>query len=149
MAEIKNRINDDVKAAMRSKDKERLGALRLIQAAFKQKEVDERIELSDEQTLAILDKMAKQHRDSIEQFKTANRDDLVEVEQKELDIIEEYLPAQLSEDEINTFIEDAISKTGADSIKDMGKVMGVLKGQLQSRADMGKVSGLIKARLNS
>lgn len=149
MAEIKNRINDDVKAAMRSKDKERLGALRLIQAAFKQKEVDERIELSDEQTLAILDKMAKQHRDSIEQFKTANRDDLVEVEQKELDIIEEYLPAQLSEDEINTFIEDAISKTGADSIKDMGKVMGVLKGQLQGRADMGKVSGLIKARLNS
>ncbi|MGB1799625.1 MAG: GatB/YqeY domain-containing protein [Gammaproteobacteria bacterium] len=148
MAEIKNRINDDVKAAMRSKDKERLGALRLIQAAFKQKEVDERIELSDEQTLAILDKMAKQHRDSIEQFKTANRDDLVEVEQKELDIIEEYLPAQLSEDEINTFIEDAISKTGADSIKDMGKVMGVLKGQLQGRADMGKVSGLIKARLN-
>ena len=149
MAEIKDRINDDVKAAMRSKDKERLGALRLIQAAFKQKEIDERIELSDEQTLAILDKMAKQHRDSIEQFKKANRDDLVEVEQKELDIIEEYLPAQLSEEEINTFIEDAISKTGADSIKDMGKVMGVLKGQLQGRADMGKVSGLIKARLNS
>ena len=149
MAEIKNRINDDVKAAMRSKDKERLGALRLIQAAFKQKEVDERIELNDEQTLAILDKMAKQHRDSIAQFKQANRDDLVEVEQKELDIIEEYLPAQLSEDEIKTFIEDAISKTGADSIKDMGKVMGVLKGQLQGRADMGKVSGLIKTRLNS
>ena len=149
MAEIKNRIDDDVKAAMRSKDKEYLGALRLIQAAFKQKEVDERIELSDEQALAILDKMAKQHRDSITQFEQANRDDLVEVEQKELDIIEEYLPAQLSEEEINTFIEDAISKTGADSIKDMGKVMGVLKGQLQGRADMGKVSGLIKARLNS
>ncbi len=149
MAEIKSRINEDVKAAMRSKDKERLGALRLIQAAFKQKEVDERIELNDEQTLAILDKMAKQHRDSITQFEKANRNDLVEVEQKELDIIEEYLPAQLSEDEINTFIDDAISKTGADSIKDMGKVMGVLKGQLQGRADMGKVSGLIKARLNS
>ena len=149
MAEIKSRINEDVKAAMRSKDKERLGALRLIQAAFKQKEVDERIELNDEQTLAILDKMAKQHRDSISQFKEANRDDLIEIEQKELDIIEEYLPAQLSEDEINTFIEDAISKTGADSIKDMGKVMGILKGQLQGRADMGKVSGLIKARLNS
>lgn len=149
MAEIKNRINDDVKAAMRSKDKERLGALRLIQAAFKQKEVDERIELNDEQTLAILDKMAKQHRDSIEQFKKANRDDLVEVEQKELDIIEEYLPAQLSEDEINTLIENAISETGAGSMKDMGKVMGILKGQLQGRADMGKVSGLIKARLNS
>lgn len=149
MAEIKDRINDDVKAAMRSKDKERLGALRLIQAAFKQKEVDERIELNDEQTLAILDKMAKQHRDSIDQFKKANRDDLVEVEQKELNIIEEYLPAQLSEDEISSFIEDAISKTGADSIKDMGKVMGLLKGQLQGRADMGKVSGLIKSRLNA
>lgn len=147
MAEIKNRINDDVKAAMRSKDKERLGALRLIQAAFKQKEVDERIELNDEQTLAILDKMAKQHRDSIDQFQKANREDLVEVEQKELNIIEEYLPAQLSEDEISSFIEDAISKTGADSIKDMGKVMGILKGQLQGRADMGKVSGLIKSRL--
>ena len=110
MAEIKSRINEDVKAAMRSKDKERLGALRLIQAAFKQKEVDERIELNDEQTLAILDKMAKQHRDSITQFEKANRNDLVEVEQKELDIIEEYLPAQLSEDEINTFIDDAISQ---------------------------------------
>ena len=149
MAEIKNRINEDVKAAMRSKDKERLGALRLIQAAFKQKEVDERIELNDEQTLAILDKMAKQHRDSIAQFTEAGRDDLVEVEQKELDIIEEYLPAQLSEDEINSLIEDAISETGAESMKDMGKVMGKLKGQLQGRADMGKVSGLIKARLNS
>ena len=149
MAEIKDRINDDVKAAMRSKDKERLGALRLIQAAFKQKEVDERIELNDEQTLAILDKMAKQHRDSIDQFKKANRDDLVEVEQKELNIIEEYLPAQLSDDEINTLIEGAISETGAESMKDMGKVMGILKGQLQGRADMGKVSGLIKSRLNS
>ena len=149
MAEIKNRINDDVKAAMRSKDKERLGALRLIQAAFKQKEVDERIELNDEQTLAILDKMAKQHRASIEQFKKANRDDLVEVEQKELAIIEEYLPAQLAEDEINSLIANAISETGAESMKDMGKVMGVLKGQLQGRADMGKVSGLIKTRLNS
>jgi uncharacterized protein len=149
MADIKNKISDEVKAAMRSKDKERLGALRLIQAAFKQKEVDERIELNDEQTIAILDKMAKQHRDSITQFKQANRDDLVEIEQAELNIIEEFLPTQLSDDEINKFIEDAISKTGADSIKDMGKVMGVLKGELQGRADMGKVSGLIKSRLNS
>jgi uncharacterized protein YqeY len=148
-ADIKNKINDDVKAAMRSKDKERLGALRLMQAAFKQKEVDERIELNDEQVLAILDKMAKQHRDSISQFKDAKRDDLVKIEKFELNIIEEYLPAQLSEDEINTFIDNAISKTGADSIKDMGKVMGTLKGELQGRADMGKVSGLIKARLNS
>jgi uncharacterized protein YqeY len=138
-----------VKAAMRSKDKERLGALRQIQAAFKQKEVDERIELSDEQTIAILDKMAKQHRDSIDQFKQADRNDLVEIEQFELNIIESYLPAQLSEVEINSLIEEAISDTGAESIKDMGKVMGTLKGKLQGRADMGKVSSLIKAKLGT
>ena len=149
MADIKSQISDDVKAAMRSKDKERLGALRLIQAAFKQKEVDERIELSDEQVIAILDKMAKQHRDSITQFKEANRDDLVEIEQFELDIIDAYLPAKLSDEGIGTLIEAAISKSGADSIKDMGKVMGMLKGQLQGRADMGKVSGLIKAKLSA
>jgi uncharacterized protein len=149
MADIKNKISDDVKTAMRSKDKERLAALRLIQAAFKQKEVDERIELNDEQIIVILDKMAKQHRDSIEQFTKANRDDLVEIEQFELGIIEAYLPAKLSDDEINSLIETAISKSGAESIKDMGKVMGLLKGELQGRADMGKVSGLIKARLNT
>lgn len=134
---------------MRSKDKRRLGALRLIQAAFKQKEVDERIELDDQLCIAILDKMAKQHRDSIEQFKQASRDDLIEQEQFELEIIEQYLPAQLSEQEINDLIEAAISDTGAESIKDMGKVMGKLKGELQGRADMGKVSGLIKSRLNT
>ena len=149
MADIKNQIGDDVKTAMRDKDKERLAALRLIQAAFKQKEVDERIELNDEQTIAILDKMAKQHRDSIEQFNQASRTDLVEKEQFELDIIEAYLPAKLSDDEINQMIDETISSTGAASIKDMGKVMGQLKGKLQGRADMGKVSGLIKARLNA
>lgn len=149
MADIKSQISDDVKAAMRSKDKERLAALRLIQAAFKQKEVDERIELNDEQTIAILDKMAKQHRDSIDQFQKAKRDDLVEKEQFELDIIEAYLPAKLSDEEISSLIEEAISSTGAETIKDMGKVMGVLKGKLQGRADMGQVSGLIKAKLNA
>lgn len=149
MADIKSQISDDVKAAMRSKDKERLGALRLIQAAFKQKEVDERIELSDEQTIVILDKMAKQHRDSIDQFQQANRNDLVEIEQFELNIIESYLPTQLSETEINGLIDEAISNTGAESIKDMGKVMGILKGKLQGRADMGQVSALIKSRLNA
>ena len=149
MADINSQISDDVKAAMRSKDKERLAALRLIQAAFKQREVDERIELSDEQVIAILDKMAKQHRDSIEQFNQAGRTDLAEKEQYELDIIDAYLPAKLSDEEINALIEEAISSTGAESIKDMGKVMGVLKGKLQGRADMGKVSGLIKSRLNS
>ena len=149
MADIKSQISDDVKTAMRSKDKERLGALRLIQAAFKQKEVDERIELSDEQVIVILDKMAKQHRDSITQFKDANRDDLVKIEQFELDIIDAYLPAKLSDEEISALIEGAISKSGAESIKDMGKVMGMLKGELQGRADMGKVSGLIKAKLST
>ena len=149
MADIKSQISDDVKAAMRSKDKERLAALRLIQAAFKQKEVDERIELSDEQTIVILDKMAKQHRDSIDQFQQADRNDLVEKEQFELNIIEFYLPAQLSETEINSLIDEAISTTGAESIKDMGKVMGILKGKLQGRADMGQVSALIKSRLNA
>ena len=149
MADIKSQISDDVKAAMRSKDKQRLGALRLILAAFKQKEVDERIELKDEQSIAILDKMAKQHRDSIKQFQLASRTDLVEIEQFELDIIDAYLPAKLSDDEIKSLIEDAISNTGAESIKDMGKVMGQLKGKLQGRADMSQVSGLIKARLNT
>jgi uncharacterized protein len=148
MADIKNKLSDDVKDAMRAKEKKLLGALRLIQAAFKQKEVDERIELTDEQIIVILDKMAKQHRDSIKQFKDANRNDLVEIEEYELDIITSYLPAQLSDDEINALINNAISKTGAESIKDMGKVMGLLKGELQGRADMGKVSGLIKAQLN-
>ena len=148
MADIKNQVSEDVKSAMRSKDKGRLAALRLIQAAFKQKEVDERIELNDEQTIAILDKMAKQRRESIEQYEKAGRDDLAEQEHFELDIIESYLPAKLSEDEINKMIDAAIAKTNAESIKDMGKVMGLLKGELQGRADMGQVSGLIKARLN-
>lgn len=120
----------------------------MIQAAFKQKEIDDRIELTDEHMIVILDKMAKQHRDSISQFKDANRDDLVEIEEYELDIITTYLPEQLSDDEIKTLIDNAISKTGAESIKDMGKVMGLLKGELQGRADMGKVSGLIKAQLS-
>ncbi len=149
MADIKNQVSDDVKAAMRSKDKQRLAALRLIQAAFKQKEVDERIELKDEHTTVILDKMAKQHRDSIEQFNQAGRSDLVDIEQFELNIIETYLPAKLSDDEINSLIENAISEIGAESIRDMGKVMGLLKGKLQGRADMGQVSGLIKGRLNA
>ena len=149
MADIKNQLSEDVKLAMRNKDKERLAALRLIQAAFKQKEVDERIEVNDELAIAILDKMAKQHRDSIDQFTQASRNDLVEKEQFELDIIESYLPAKLSETEINDMIASAITETGASSVKDMGKVMGILKGQLQGRADMGQVSGLIKTKLGA
>jgi len=149
VAGIKTQISNDVKDAMRSKDKQRLAALRLISAAFKQKEVDERIELNDEQSIAILNKMAKQHRDSIEQFGIAKRDDLIEKEQQELGIIESYLPKKLSSDKVNSLIEKAISETNAKSPKDMGKVMGLLKGKLQGRADMSEVSKLIKDRLGA
>jgi len=145
---LKQRIIDDVKTAMRSKDKERLGVLRLITAAFKQKEVDERIELDDTMVLAIMDKMTKQIRDSIQQFEQAGRDDLAQKEAFELGIIQEYLPAQLTEDEIKQIITESIEATGAESAKDMGKVMGVLKPRLQGRADMGKVSGLVKQQLS-
>ena len=149
MSGIKTQISNDVKDAMRSKDKDRLAALRLILAAFKQKEVDERIELSDEQSISILNKMAKQHRDSIEQFGQANRDDLIKKDQLELDIIESYLPEKLSEEEVNLLIDEAISETGANSVKDMGKVIGLLKEKLQGQADMGEVSRLIRGKLGS
>ena len=148
MSELQQRINDDVKAAMRSKDKERLGVLRLITAAFKQKEVDERIELDDTMVLAIMNKMTKQIRDSIDQFEQAGRDDLVAKEAFELEIIQEYLPAQLTEDEISLIIAECVEASGAESAKDMGKVMGLLKPRLQGRADMGKVSGLVKQQLS-
>ena len=149
MSGIKTQISNDVKDAMRSKDKDRLAALRLILAAFKQKEVDERIELSDELSISVLNKMAKQHRDSIEQFGQANRDDLIKKEQLELDIIESYLPEKLSEEEVSLLIDEAISETGANSVKDMGKVIGLLKGKLQGQADMGEVSRLIRGKLGS
>ena len=148
MSKLQQRINEDVKAAMRSKDKERLGVLRLITAAFKQKEVDERIELDDTMVLAIMVKMTKQIRDSIQQFKQASRDDLVAKETFELEIIQEYLPAQLSEDEISQIIAECIEASDAESTKDMGKVMGLLKPRLQGRADMGKVSDLVKQQLS-
>ena len=148
MTDIKTKISEDVKLAMRSKDKDRLAALRLILAAFKQKEVDDRITLDDQQSTAILDKMAKQHRDSIEQFGQANREDLIKKEQQELEIIESYLPEKLSENEINSLIQNAISSTSANSLKDMGKVMAILKTELQGRADMGEVSRLIKTKLS-
>ena len=149
MADIKTQISKDVKEAMRQKDKERLAALRLILASFKQKEVDERIELKDEHSIAILNKMAKQHHDSIEQFSKANRDDLVKKEQLELDIIESYLPKKLPSEKIDLLIQETISETGANSQKDMGKVMGSLKNKLQGRADMSEVSKLIREKLGS
>ena len=149
MADIKTQISKDVKEAMRQKDKERLATLRLILASFKQKEVDERIELKDEHSIAILNKMAKQHHDSIEQFSKANRDDLVKKEQLELDIIESYLPKKLPSEKIDLLIEETISETGANSQKDMGKVMGLLKNKLQGRADMSEVSKLIREKLGN
>ena len=144
---IKDRIQQDMKDAMRARDRERLGTIRLIMAAIKQREVDERIELDDEQIIVVLDKMVKQRRESIAQFEQAGRDDLVAKEQAELEVIYLYLPAALSEDEITQLIDAALESTGASSIKDMGKVMGQLKPKLQGRADMGAVSAMIKARL--
>ena len=132
---------------MRGRDKQRLGVIRLILAAVKQREVDERIELDDAQINAVLDKMSKQRRDSLEQFEKAGRDDLVAQEKFELGILKAYLPEPLSDAEIGALIEEAVQTTGASSIKDMGKVMGLLKSKLQGRADMGAVSGKIKARL--
>ncbi|OGT86805.1 MAG: glutamyl-tRNA amidotransferase [Gammaproteobacteria bacterium RIFCSPLOWO2_12_FULL_47_76] len=148
MAEIKQRLNDDVKTAMRNRDRERLGTLRMILAAIKQKEVDERIELDDTQILGVLDKMTKQHRESIAQFELAGRRDLVEKENKELAIVQSYLPAQLSDEEIQALLKQAIQETGAVSMQDMGKVMAVLKPKLQGRADIGKISGLVKTKLS-
>ena len=149
MSELKAKLMADIKACMKSGDKSRLGVLRLISSAVKQREVDERVDTDDDAMIQILDKMAKQRRESIEQFETANRQDLADAEKSELEIIQAYLPAQLSSDEIDTLIGDAISSTGASSIRDMGKVMGMLKPQLQGRADMSAVSEQIKAKLNS
>ena len=132
---------------MKAKDKARLGVLRLITAAIKQREVDEKITLNDEQVLAVLEKMVKQRKDSIAQYEKAGRDELAQQEAFEIGIIREYLPEQLSEEEIDTLIAEAISSSGAETMKDMGKVMGMLKPKLAGRADMGAVSGKIKAKL--
>lgn len=144
---LKNQILDDVKAAMRAGDKDRLSTLRLITAAIKQQEVDQRIELDDAAVIAVLDKMAKQRRESIEQYGNAGRTDLVEKEQAELDLITGYLPQPLSEAEITNLINEAIESTGAETIKDMGKVMGFIKPKAQGRADMSRLSAQVKARL--
>lgn len=146
---LKQRIQDDVKTAMRDKDKERLGTLRLITAALKQKEVDERIELDDAAVLSILDKMAKQYRDSIEQYRQAGRDDLVQKETAELNIVTSYLPEQLNDTDLDALIHKAIEESGAAGMQDMGKVMGILKPKVQGRADMGRVSAKVKSLLGS
>ncbi len=145
---IKDCISNDLKDAMRARDQKKLDALRLITAAVKQIEVDERIEINEERMLVILDKLSKQRKESISQFQAAGRTDLVDQEQFELDIINYYLPEPLSEKEVETLISEAIAEIGATKMSDMGKVMTILKPKLQGRADMTKVSSLIKARLS-
>ncbi len=144
---LKQRVLDDVKTAMKAGDKPRLATLRLISAAIKQREVDERIELDDTQMLAVLEKMVKQRRESISQYEKAGRNDLADQEQFELGILQEYMPEPLSEAEITQLIDEVIASTGASSIKDMGKVVGQLKSKMQGRADMSQVSGLVKQKL--
>ena len=148
MSDLKARIIDDMKSAMKAKDKEGLKAVRMILGAIKQKEVDDRIELSDTQILVVIQKMVKQRKDSISQFKDAGRTDLVDVEEAELVILNNYMPAQLSEAEIPAAVDKAIADSGASSMQDMGKLMGLLKGQLDGKADMGVVSGVIRSKLS-
>lgn len=149
MSETRQRILDDIKTAMKAGDKPRLATLRLMSAAVKQREVDERIDLTEDDVIALLDKMLKQRRESIDQYAKAGRDDLVAVEQTESDLIKTYLPAQLSADEISQIVDKAVSDSGAASVKDMGKVMGLVKPQMKGRADMSSVSKIIKAKLNA
>ncbi len=148
MPELKKQLTEDMKVAMRAKDKQRLLTVRTILAAIKQQEVDTRKDVDDTAVLAILDKMSKQRRESIAQFNKAGRDDLVAQEELELSIIQAYLPEPLSDIEIEELIKQAVSATGATTMKDMGKVMGYIKPKAQGRADMGKISGLIKNALN-
>jgi len=146
---LKQSLTDAMKAAMKGGDKPRLGVVRLVLAAIKQIEVDERVELDDDRVLAVLDKMVKQRRESISQYTDAGRTDLAEQEEYEISILKDFLPEALSDNEIDQMISKAVEDTGAASIKDMGKVMGILKPQMQGRADMGAVSGKIKAQLNA
>jgi len=146
---MKSQLTDAMKEAMRAKNKERLGAIRLILAEIKRIEVDERIEIDDARVLTVLDKMIKQRRDSITQYESAGRQELADIEIAEINVIQDFLPTALTEKEINQLVQTAISETGASSMADMGKVMGILRPQLQGRADTGAVSGLVKAALNS
>lgn len=147
MATIKDKIQEDMKTAMRSQDKQRLATIRLILSALKQREVDDRITLTDEHIIGILDKMLKQHRQSIEEFQKGGRQDLVQKEMDEVTIIQSYLPAQLTADELKQLIKSVIQETGAASARDMGKVMAALKPKIQGKADMTMVSTLVKEHL--
>jgi uncharacterized protein YqeY len=144
---LKERITEDMKAAMRSGEKERLGIIRMLTAAIKQREVDERITLDDSQVTSVLEKMIKQRKESVAQFQAGNRQDLVDKENAEITLLQTYLPAQLSDAELDALIGDAIASTGAASVKDMGKVMAIIKTKAQGRADMGAVGAKIKAKL--
>lgn len=148
MSQLKQLITNDMKLAMKAQDKPALKAIRMILGAIKQKEIDDRIELNDSQVLTVIQKMVKQRKDSISQFSDAGRTDLVEVEESELVIINNYMPEQLSDDEVDTAVTKAIADSGSDSMKDMGKLMGILKVQLDGKADMGAISQLIKAKLS-
>jgi len=149
MSDLSLRIREDMKQAMKAKEKKRLGVIRLVMAAIKQREVDERITLDDAQVLLLLDKMVKQRRDSISQYEAAGREELATIERDEIVIIQEYLPQQLEEAEIAELVAKAIQQSSAQSMKEMGKVMGILRPQLQGRADMAVVSQKIKAQLSS
>ena len=144
---LKNQITEDMKSAMKAGDKDRLKVVRLMMAAIKQVEVDSRSELDDNGVLGVLEKMVKQRRDSVEQFEKGGREDLAAAERAEIEVLETYLPEQLSAEELAALVDEVIAATGAGSIRDMGKVMGQLKPKLQGRADMGAVSAMIKARL--
>ena len=146
---LKERITEDMKAAMRAADKERLSTIRMVQAAIKQREVDERIMLDDGQVIAVLEKMVKQRRESVVQFEQGGRADLADRERAEIALLQGYLPAQLSDAEIDGIIREAIAATGATSVKDMGKVMGAVKAKAAGRTDMGAVSARIKAALSA
>jgi uncharacterized protein YqeY len=146
---LKNQITEDMKSAMKAGDKDRLKAVRLILAAIKQVEVDKRVELDDAAVLAVLDKMVKQRRDSVEQFEKGNREDLAAIERAEIEVLEQYLPEQLSADELAALVDEVIAATGAQSMRDMGKVMGQIKAKAAGRADMGAVSATVKERLAS
>jgi uncharacterized protein len=144
---LRERINDDMKTAMKARDSEKLGAIRLLQAALKQKEVDERIEITDDVVLGVIEKMLKQRKDSIEQYTAGNRMDLVAKEQFEVGVLQVYMPAQLSDADLAKILDEVVAETGATSAKDMGKVMSALRPKVAGRADMGKLSGVVKARL--
>lgn len=146
---LKNQITEDMKSSMKAGDKDRLKVVRLILAAIKQVEVDQRVELDDAGVLAVLNKMVKQRRDSVEQFEKGNREDLAAIERAEIEVLEQYLPEQLSADDLAALVDEVIAATGAESIRDMGKVMGQIKSKAAGRADMGAVSATVKERLNA